>query len=124
MSYSTQWIDNDLIVSYEGELSFKVLFTANTEIYRDKRFREMTFQVVDLRGISTSSLNEEETTSLGNQEVAASMINNHIKIAIVFDNPDYIMSNSQAYIDALADTGWQLQGFDDINKALEWCRSK
>lgn len=123
MGYSLNWVGTNIMVNFEGTLRFKDIYNANKKIYKDVRFKEMEYQVVDYRAIRNSNLTPEEITAIGKLEMSASILNNHLKLAFVFDDPKHLVINSQIYIDSLAETGWKLQIFDDIKKAESWCKA-
>ena len=51
MNFKFHWIENNAIISFEGEISFEDIDQANNMIYGDARFDLMDFAIFDFRNI-------------------------------------------------------------------------
>ena len=120
MSYTINWHNNDIIVSYDGIVKFKDLYEVIDMLHLDPRFEKTTFQLNDFLKVEKFAINDLEAQVLGTIDNFSSKWTKKIKLAIVASNPKFL-ETVKFYKEKMKGSNWNIKVFKDYHKAYEWC---
>ena len=86
MAHSLVWVENNPIVTFEGNLDFEGINDANNAIIGDARFDRMKFQLFDHTRVTWMYLTERESKLISILDTNSSIWNQYVKVALVFSN--------------------------------------
>ena len=120
MAHSLVWVENNPIVTFEGNLDFEGINDANNAIIGDARFDRMKFQLFDHTRVTWMYLTERESKLISILDTNSSIWNQYVKVALVFSNESYIQY-VQAYVQAMKLSKWDVRVFLSYQEAYDWC---
>ena len=120
MSYQMSWTENDVIITFEGEVDFHEITAVDDKLYEDPRFDKQRYQVWDFREVNTFKITSIEASVIGVLDKNSSVWNNNIKLAAV-STDKHIIEMTLEYRKELEDTNWQVRIFDNMQEAKKWC---
>lgn len=119
MPYATTWEDSGVLWTFHGQVTGDEILRANQEIYRDARFRRMTYQVVDLTAVDRFDVTEDDMAMIAVHDRAAARSLPNVRVAIAA--ADEIIKDLSAFYDAvMVGSPWQQRIFDSVREAREW----
>lgn len=122
MAHSLVWVENNPIVTFEGNLDFEGINDANNAIIGDARFDRMKFQLFDHTRVTWMYLTERESKLISILDTNSSIWNQYVKVALVFSNESYIQY-VHAYVQAMKLSKWDVRVFLSYQEAYDWCIS-
>ena len=114
------WTENDVIITFEGEVDFHEITAVDDKLYEDPRFDKQRYQVWDFREVNTFKITPIEARVIGVLDKNSSVWNNNIKLAAV-STDKHIIEMTLEYRKQLEDTNWQVRIFDNMQEAQKWC---
>ena len=124
MEQQYNWVDNDIIVTFEGTLRFEAIFEINSKIYGDSRFDKMRFQIADFSNVDNYVIDSfsPETVAiiLTNLDKNAMFWNTDVKVALVLSQNTKWNEYIEMYNQAMQETNWDSKTFKSKEEALEW----
>ena len=121
MSYRHKWIGNDIIFSFNGEITFNEIDRANSEIYRDSRFDSMNYAIFDFTSVKHFDLSDGEVEVISALDQSISRWNRNLRLALVGNDDDNVEEMIVRYIKLMENSVWDIEHFDHPEPAIEWC---
>ena len=119
MSYTTAWEEWGVVWTFCGKVTGDEILQANREIYGDPRFDRLKYQIVDLTGVESFNVTEEDMAVIAANDRAAARSRPHVRIAVAAE--DEIIKDLSAFYDAaMVGVPWHQQIFDSMREAREW----
>ncbi|MFB6340413.1 hypothetical protein ACE01N_04910 [Saccharicrinis sp. FJH2] len=120
MSYTMEWCDSNVYVTFGASVEGKEIIKIDDIIYGDSRLENMHFQLFDFSKTCDINMHAADMKIIGILDKKASHWNNHVKVAIVSVNKQ-LEDLVDDYVRIMADTNWQVKMFTTRNEALKWC---
>ena len=121
MNYKFEWIDNNPIVTFEGDISFDDIFHIDGKIYGDSRFDLIKYIIYNFLEVKNLNLSALEMKAISYIDKSASRGNEKIKFAIVIQD-NLIKKVILDYMTLMLDSSWEIEYFNTVDKALDWCK--
>ena len=120
MSYSMSWTENNVLITFEGEVDFHEITEVDDKLYEDIRYDKQSFQIWDFREVNNFNITSIEARVIGVLDKNSSVWNNDIMLACVTTDK-HIIEMTLEYKNELKDTNWQVRIFDNMQEAQNWC---
>lgn len=120
MSFTHQWIDNNILIELKGTLSFKVLLEANSLLFSNPKFDHLNYQILSFLMVDKVVLTKQEMLAYSLLHRGASRWNPCINVAIVATEP-MVLKAFEDYLVQMNQSGWECKFFNSIQKAQDWC---
>ncbi|MCW8955618.1 MAG: hypothetical protein OQL09_01945 [Gammaproteobacteria bacterium] len=128
MTYKLEWEPRGIYWEYSGNVTGDEILEASTRIYGDHRFDDIRYKLVNFLNADTIDIEEDEVNMIAFQHKAASISNSRIKTAIVIHPHTTMSRNNSAklelFITNLATSSWEVEVFNDLQKANIWLGRK
>jgi gamma-glutamyl-gamma-aminobutyrate hydrolase PuuD len=119
MPYATTWEEAGVLWTFRGEVTGDEILRANQEVYRDPRFHQLTYQIVDLTGVERFDVTEDEIAMVAVHDRAAARSRPSVRVAVAAT--DEIIKDLSAFYDAvMVGSPWHQRIFDSEREAREW----
>ncbi len=122
MPYVLYWEKNGVCCTFSGRATGTELIQCNNDIYGNKRFDEIRYQLFDMMGVTEIAIEEEEVLIVVACDKAAALTNPAVKCALVAHN-EIIHAFSSLYQKGIEKSPWTGRSFYDVSKAREWLSS-
>ena len=123
MSYSTTWEESGVVWTFHGKVTGDEVLQANREIYGDPRFDRLRYQIVDLTGVESFDVTEDDMAVIAAHDRAAARSKPHVRIAVAAE--DEIIKDLSAFYDAvMVGAPWHQRIFDSMSEAREWAMER
>jgi hypothetical protein len=119
MPYATTWEDSGVVWTFRGNVTGDEILRANREIYRDPRFDQLTYQIVDLTAVERFDVTEDDMARIAVHDRAAARSKPSVRVAIAAAN-EMIKDLSAFYDAAMVGAPWRQRIFDSMSEAREW----
>jgi hypothetical protein len=119
MPYSTAWTKRGVTWTYWGTVSGEELLRSNREVYVDRRFSEIRFQIIDLTRVDRFEVTADEMDSLAASDHTAALMNPSVRVAVAAKD-ELIRLLSLRYEAQSSDSPWSQQIFDTVAEARRW----
>ena len=121
MSVQHKWIGNDIIFSFEGEISFDEIEEANDEVYGDSRYDRMNYAIYDFKSAKCINLTDKEIDVISALDQSMSTWNRNLKLAVIGNYNNNINDRIVHYIKLMENSDWDIELFNHPGEAIEWC---
>lgn len=122
MAYITEWEAKGIFWKYRGTLTGSELLQSNREIYGDKRFDNMRYQIVDLTGVNAIHVSAKDMLTLAACDEAAAISNPNVRIAVVATKAE-AKALSYFYDDESTASPWETKLFASVRDARAWLKA-
>lgn len=119
MPYTTTWEESGVVWTFRGKVTGDEILRANREIYGDPRFDRLKYQIVDLTGVESFDVTEDDMAVIAANDRAAARSRPQVRIAVAAVD-DVIKDLSAFYDAAMVGVAWHQQIFDSMREAREW----
>ena len=120
MSCHIKWIDNDVHISCDDEVTFAEMAKVTDAIYADPKFSKMNYQLWDFSKVERNNITHAETSVIAELDKRTSVWNDHVKVAVVSTNMNF-RELILTYMKILEDTSWSVRAFRNVPDAKKWC---
>ena len=120
MSCNIKWIESDIKVCFNGEISLVDIYEVNSLIQEDARFETMRYQIYDFSEVTKTNLIDKDALFLGDIDLKSSSWNSNIRLAIVTKDAR-IKELAKAYKEVMSKSRWQVTILEDLAEAELWC---
>jgi len=116
-----RWIDSNVVVYFNGDVSFRDVEDSGNAIFGDERFDSMELAIFDFSKAITLNISEIEIQIISTLDSGASRWNDRLKLALVTNrnNPD-ITRKLAIYIRFMRKNKWRIELFEEYKDALDW----
>lgn len=123
MAFITTWYPNGVGWTYSGTLTGEELLNSNFEIFGDKRFDDIRYQIVDLTAVEKVEVTESHMRKVAHLDMAAARTNPRVKVAVVTNNSAGrgLTSAYNQYTDGKSP--WVSETFTTLPEAEAWAKS-
>jgi len=112
-----------MYIKWFGQASAEENINLNGEIYGDKRFDTIEYQIGDFLDVDSVDFSDKEVNVIAKLEMHASVWNKKIKAVHITKDPDLIRK-IKLYETQLKGSGWQFMIFDNLEDARKWVSSE
>ncbi|MBC34725.1 MAG: hypothetical protein CL663_01590 [Bacteroidetes bacterium] len=119
MPYTIKWIDRGVYTKTTGKLTFNENIKYVGELYGDRRFEDIDFQISDLLEADMSDFNEESAKRIGEFDKISTVWNPKMKVAHIAIDPGVIQI-IDSYEKSMSETGWEFKLFSNLEDAMKW----
>lgn len=119
MAHQIIWEGSNVIINCDGTFTSKDMIDSGNTLYGDKRYDEMSFQIIDLRKIDSFSITPKDVQVFATLDQSSSMWNNNIKLAFITEDRALI-DLLKGYRSILVKTNWKVEFFKNIEEAETW----
>ena len=119
MPYRITWEERGIYIKWSGIITAEENIRLNGEIYGNKLFEKIDYQIGDLSEATPSVFSERDIQVITTLEKHASRWNKKLMVAHIAHDPELINS-IKAYELKLIDTGWKFGIFDNLEEARKW----
>jgi hypothetical protein len=92
---------------------------SNLDIYGDKRFDDLQYQIADFSAVTENQISELYTKKIAYLDRAAAQTNPRIKVAIVMNNAEFL-DTADVYGELSKHSPWQLKVCHSLEEARAW----
>lgn len=118
-----EWIGNNCIIKYSGEIQYQDVIDINNQVIGDARFDDMKYAIVDYSDATSSAISDEERIIIIELIKSSMNWNKHLKAGIIATN-DYFREISERQKKMFVLTPWKIKIFSSVEEALPWAKSK
>ena len=122
MSYQINWIENDVVIIFEEEVTFHEISKVDDIIYGDPRFGKMIYQLWDFTNVHKHNITIVEASVIGELDKSTSVWNDEVKVALVSTNVEF-RELIPEYMKIIDDTNWSVKVFSNVSDARKWCKN-
>jgi hypothetical protein len=122
MPYISEWENNGIYCTFSGRVTGKELIQCNNDIYGDKRFDDIRYQLFDMLSVTEIAITGEDVLIVASCDKAAALTNPAVKCALIAHN-EIIHAFSSLYQKGIEKSPWMGRSFYDVSKAREWLSS-
>lgn len=121
MPYRTHWHARGILWEFYGEVTAQEIEDANKEFYADARSERTTYQIVDVRQVSSLVWSDRDIKVMAAYDLGAESTIKGVKVAFVGGDDD-IMAKLEQYADLSRrmNSSWKFKGFHTIERASVW----
>jgi hypothetical protein len=119
MPYATTWEESGVLWTFRGRVTGDEILKANQEIYRDPRFRHLTYQIVDLTAVERFDVTEDDMAMIAVQDRSVARSKPGVRVAVAAAD-DFIKDLSAFYDAVMVGSPWHQRIFDSMSEAREW----
>lgn len=121
MPYRTHWHARGILWEFYGDVTAQEIEDANQEFYADARSERSTYQIIDVRQVSSLTWSDRDIKVTAAYDLGAESTIKKVKVAFVAVDDD-IMAKLEKYADISRrlNSSWQFKGFDTIERASVW----
>lgn len=119
MPYVLDWEKNGVCCTFSGKATGMELIQCNNDIYGNKRFDEIRYQLFDMMRVTEIAIEDEDVLIVAACDKAAALTNPTVKCALVTNN-EIILSLSILYQKGIEKSPWKGLSFHNVSKAREW----
>jgi len=119
MPFSTTWEESGVLWTFRGNVTGDEILKASREIYADPRFQHLTYQIVDLTGVESFDVTEDDMARIAASDRAAARSTPHVQVAVAAAD-ETIKDLSAFYDAAMVGSPWNQRIFDSMSEAREW----
>lgn len=119
MPYKIQWEEKGVYVKSSGIVSAKDNLQLNGELYGNKNFDTIEYQISDLLDADLSIFNEKDISVISQLDFSASVWNKNLKVVHITKNTELIRLIKK-YEQKMEKSGWQFMIFDTVDEARKW----
>ena len=119
MPYVSNWEENGVYCTFVGKVTGTELIQCNNDIYGDKRFDDIRYQLFDMLSVTEIAITDEGILMVAACDKAAALTNPAVKCALVATN-EIIHAFSRLYQKGIKKSPWEGRSFYDVSKAREW----
>lgn len=123
MGFTVKWQKRGVIVVFDGILKADDIIKANNNLYGDKRFDTMEYQIFDYRFVDGHDIDESDIGVIGILDKSASKWNRNIKSCNITSD-EFGIQMIEKYAEIMNETGWETRIFTNLEDALEWCEKE
>jgi hypothetical protein len=121
MSYKYDWIENNIIVTFEGDVRYKDIINVDGRIFGDSRFDLMTYAIYDFSLVSNFNITVDDVKIFSALNQSASMWNKRLKLACITQDKATIDAVS-GFKNLLKEINWKIKIFGKLEDAIEWVK--
>jgi hypothetical protein len=121
MSYKYDWIENNIIVTFEGDVRYKDIFNVDGKIFGDSRFDLMTYAIYDFSLVSNFNITVDDVKIFSALNQSASMWNRCLKFACITQDKAITDAVSD-FMNLLKESNWKIKIFGKLEDAIEWVK--
>lgn len=119
MPYTIQWEEKGVYIKSSGQITAKDNLQLNGELYGNKNFDTIEYQISDLLDADLSILNKKDISVISQLDFSASVWNKDLKVAHITKNTELIRL-IKIYEERMEKSGWQFMIFDTVEEARKW----
>ncbi|WP_316899088.1 hypothetical protein [Pseudodesulfovibrio indicus] len=122
MAYTITWRAAGVVWTFHGLLTNEDVIQANLDIYGDRRFDDLSYQIVDTTRVERFDASPEAMEEAASMDEAASLHNAHLLVAVVA-NSAAALEVAQHYESAMKMSPWRIGIFRSMEDAENWLGS-
>ncbi len=119
MPYKIQWEEKGVYVKSFGIVTANENLQLNGEIYGNKKFDTIEYQISDLLDADLSILNDKNISVISQLDFSASAWNKNLKVVHITKNTELIRL-IKIYETRMGESGWQFMISDTLEDARKW----
>ena len=119
MPYRLLWEDKGVVLVYLGEISDDDIIQSNLDIYEDKRFEHVRYQIVNLLESDSISFTDNAMHMVASLDAKAATWNPKVRVAIV-SNSKLVDELVKIYGNGMIETPWVTEMVNDMKSARAW----
>ncbi|MBN2523140.1 MAG: hypothetical protein JXB24_07675 [Bacteroidales bacterium] len=116
MAYQLTWHAYGVYIRYLEVLTFQDLIRAQGKLLGDRRYDMIQYEIDDFTAVKTHQITVHEAQLIGKMDKAASIYHQKKQHILVYNQQEY-SSLVNKYIEALADTNWEVHVFETLKEA-------
>ena len=105
-----------------GIVTGREINLVNLNIFEDRRFNSISYQLMDFSGVKSLKVTEKEVKDAAFQDMVAAKSNPNIKMAAVAPQ-DIIRKLAEIYAEYSEPSQWETRIFDTVENANKWLKS-
>ncbi len=122
MEYELKWHDNNIVVKFEGNVTYENIVNVDNYIFGDSRFDSMKFAIFDFSKVNNVIITKEELSIISVLDSGASRWNKKLNlIFITNENNNFVHETVITYTNLMKENSWEIKHFLKLEDALEWC---
>ena len=122
MACSTEWKTMGVRWTLTGIVTGREINLVNLNIFQDRRFRSISYQLMDFSGMKSLEATEKEVKKTAFQDMVAARSNPDIKVAMVAPQ-DLMKKMFEIYAEYTEPSQWETRMFETIKDANQWLKS-
>ncbi len=119
MPYKIEWEDSGLMIKWNGKVTASDNIRSNGEMYGDKRFDTLTYQICDFLDAEFTHYTDKEIRIISELELQASNWNKNLKVVHLTKNP-VLVKVIKKYEKRMESSGWKFFISDSLEEARKW----
>ncbi len=119
MIYKFEWHSNDLLVTFNGKLTYKDIVSADNKLFSDYRFDDMNFVIYDFSKVDALVMTDGDNKQTVAINLTASNYKRKLKMAFISNNPQ-IKEVILKFILLMHQGERDLKIFNNLGDAFEW----
>mgnify|MGYP000629447507 CR=1 FL=1 len=123
MSYTLNWSQNGVEISFKDEIDYYEIFKAHNEIYGNSKFDDLRYIIINLMKVDNIKISQNQILMITSVDKGASRWNNQIKLSFVIkESETAIKLRVTDYLDNMKDSIWNIKMFNSLKHSLEWSK--
>lgn len=119
MPYNISWEEKGMYIKIWDEFSAEENLQLNGEIYGNKNFDAIKYQIADFLEADTSMFTTNDIKVISRLEFHASVWNKSLKVAHITRDANFI-KYVKLYESQMEGSGWEFAIFDNLEDARKW----
>ena len=121
MAYETFWEEKGIKWVFSGDLTNENLLKCNKELYNDKRFLDIKYELCDFSLVKNFNINSDTVYKVAKMDLEYSLKNPDIKVAIIAN--DLVLTGfTRMYQIINEPSAWETEIFKNEKDAREWLK--
>jgi len=122
MPYKISWEERGVYIKWFGIITAEENIRLNGEIYGNKLFETIEYQIGDFIDAEHATFTEREIYVIAKLEIQASRWNKRLMVAHITKDPE-IVKAIKSYEYNLRESDWKFGIFDDLEDARKWVKA-
>ena len=122
MACSTEWKTMGVCWTLTGIVTGREINLVNLNIFQDRRFGSISYQLLDFTGMKSLEATEKEVKKTAFQDMVAARSNPDIKVAMVAPQ-DLMKKMFEIYAEYTEPSQWEIRMFNTVKDANQWLKS-
>ena len=119
MPYRFYWNKENALVTFNGNVTYADIESADEALFNDPRFDNLDFIVYDLLtidGLDVTDHNLQVTSAIN---YSASQWNKKLKMAFIAKE-EYVVNAIERFIELMHNSNWEIRIFRSLDVVIEW----
>lgn len=123
MAHEIIWEKEGVLVKLSGTVSYDEISGINDNLYGDKRYDKLKYQISDYTNVTEILLTAFEGTVIGHLDRSSARWNSAMIDAVVSQDPAFTPV-VDAYFKSLEGTQWKCRLFDNLDDCYDWIHAE